>query len=336
MESKQIAVILEQSGVEKTKAQTVLDSFSAFFDQASEWEAKTKGLIIRDASQVAEMKMAREGRLQLKEIRVNADKTKKKLKENILIEGRFIDSIYNLIEGVTKPIEAELLEKEKYVERQEESRKAAIRDARIELLAPYEVDHAFYDLTNIPEESFVKLLENSRIAKESRDAEQRRAEEDRIAREKSEVDERARVAIENAKLKAEAEKREKEIAEERAKAAAERKAKEAAEKIERDKQAELLRKAQEYADRARKELQSKAEAEAKSKREEVARIEADQAAKIKAEKELAKAGDRGKLLAYIGRLEDVSIPIAESQDAQAMIDSIIQCIARVKASASRL
>jgi hypothetical protein len=327
---------VDQSGVERTKAQTVLDSFSAFFDQASEWETKTKGLVIRNASNVAEMKMAREGRLQLKDIRVNAEKTKKKLKENILIEGRFIDSIYNLIEGVTKPIEAELLEKEKYVERQEEARKAAIRNARIELLAPYEVDHAFYDLTNMPEESFAQLLENSKVAKESRDAAQRKIEEDRIAREKAEAEERARVALENAKLKAEAEKREKEIAEERARVEAERRAREASEKAEVDKQAALLRKAQEEAEKARKELQAKVEAEAKAKRDEAARVEAEKLAKLKAEKELAKAGDRGKVLAYIGQLESVAIPSTDSPEASALVDTLIDDIARAKSVANKL
>lgn len=336
MESKELTVIVEQSGIEKTKAQTVLDSFSSFFSQASEWETKTKGLVITDASQVAEMKMAREGRLQLKEIRVNAEKTKKKLKENILIEGRFIDSIYNLIEGVTKPIEAELLEKEKYVERQEQARKDAIRDHRIELLTPYEVDTAFYDLANMPEDSFSQLLDNSRIAAEARAEAQRKAEEDRIAKEKAEAEERARVAEENKRLKAEADAREKEIAAERARADAEKKAKEEADKIERDKQAAILQKAQEEAEKAHQELKAKADAEAKAKREEEARIEAERQAKISAEKELAKAGDRGRILAFVSSLESVSIPNVESPEAKVLVDRIIKAIAEVKASGAKL
>lgn len=336
MESKELAIIVAQSGIEKTKAQTVLDSFSVFFEQASEWELKTRDLVITDVSQVAEMKMARDGRLQLKEVRVNAEKAKKKLKENILIEGRFIDSIYNLIEGVTKPIEAELLEKEKFAERKEESRKAAIRDDRIEKLSPYEVDSSFYDLANMPDESFLQLLENTRLAYEAREESRRKEEDDRIAKEKAEADERARVAIENEKLKKAAELREKEIAVERAKAEAERKEKEEKENAERARQEKLLKQARDETERVKAELKAKAEAEEKARREESEKIESERQAKIKAERALAKAGDRGRILAYVASLEAIPMPIVDSAEAKALIESMVSSISSLKISGSKL
>jgi hypothetical protein len=73
-------------------------------------------------------------------IDVAADKKKKELKEGILVEGRLIDGIYNIIVGITKPLEASLLEKEKWVERQEEKRKEALRSERAEKIEPYDVD----------------------------------------------------------------------------------------------------------------------------------------------------------------------------------------------------
>jgi hypothetical protein len=298
--SKEIAVIVAESGVDQTKAQTVLASFATFFEQASEWERKTKGLSITDVSQTKEMKLAREGRLQLKEVRVAAKKTHDKLKESALVEGRFIDSIYNLIEGVTKPLEITLLEKEQFVERQEAARVEALRSSRAEKLAVYQVDTSFYDLGNMPETSFNQLLENSQIAAETRIKAQRQAEEDRIAAEKAEQEERARVSAENARLKADAEAREAEITAEREKAEKERKAREAEDAKER------------------------------------ARIEAERVAKADAERRAAQAGDAEKVLAYVTVLESVNAPSVSSEQAKAIIDGCATLFARARAAADKL
>jgi hypothetical protein len=349
-----IALIVAESGVEQTKAQTVLASFSAYFEQAAKWERQTKGLVITDASQTKEMKLAREGRLQLKEVRVNAKKTHDKLKEGALLEGRFIDSIYNLIEGVTKPLETALLEKEQFIERQEAARVEALRCARAEELALYQVDTSFYDLGNMPEASFKQLLENSQIAAEAKLKAQRQAEEDRIAAEKAAQEEQARVAAENARLKAEAEAREAEIAAERAKAeeerrareaeeaqerarlAAEQKAKDDAAEAERQKAAQALALAQEEAEKAKRALQAKAEAEAKALREEAARLEADRLAKLEAERRAAQAGDADKVLAYIVALEAVKAPTVASPEAQAILDGCATIFGRARTAAEKL
>jgi hypothetical protein len=342
-----LAVIVANSGIEKTKAQTVLDSFTQYFEEASKWEAQTKGLVITDVSQTKEMNLAREGRLQLKQVRVNAKKTHDKLKEESLIQGRFIDAIYNLIEGVTKPIETALLEKEQFVERQEAARIEAIRVSRAEALAVYEVDTSFYDLGNMPESSYAQLLENSRIAAESRAQAQRKAEEDRIAAEKAEQEERARIAEENARLKAEAEKREAEIAAERkaredaeaierARVEAEQKAKDEAARAEQAKiEAENERLRQE-AEKARRELQAKADAEAEAARKEAARVESERIAKIEAARKAAQAGDAEKVLTYIDSLDAVQGPIVSNPAAQAIVNSVMSVLAKARTQAGNL
>lgn len=342
-----LAVIVANSGIERTKAQTVLDSFTQYFEEASKWEQQTAGLVITDVSQTREMKLAREGRLQLKEIRVNAEKTRKKLKENIVIEGRFIDSIYNLIEGVTKPLETVLLEKEQFVERQEAARIEDIRLSRAEALAIYEVDTSYYDLGNMPEVSYAQLCENSRIAAESRAQAQRKAEEDRIAAEKAEQEERARIAEENARLKAEAEAREAEIAAERkareeseaierARIEAEQKAKDEAARAEQAKiEAENERLRQE-AEKARRELQAKADAEAEAARQEAKRIESERIAKIEAARKAAQAGDAEKVLVYLESLETVQPPNVSDAAAQAIIVGIMGVLARARTQAGSL
>ena len=336
-ESRDLVVLVENSGMEKTKAQTVLETFTGFFAQASDWEAKAKSLVITDVSQIHEMKMAREGRLQLKEIRVAAEKTKKKLKENILVEGRFIDSIYNLIEGVTKPIENDLLEKEKFVERKEQARKDALSAERVEKLLPYEIDTSFYNLAEMPDAAFSQLLENTRMAYESRLAAERKAEDDRIAREKAEQEERARIAAENIRLKAEAEAREKAIE-------AERKAREEADRIEfekreaeerkaaaireaeRQKQEAALRAEREATEKAQRELRAKIEAEEREKREEAARILAEQKAKEEAERRIAAASDNEKIIAYIRQIKQIQEPAVNNIQARSIMDDLRNAI----------
>lgn len=349
-----VALLVAESGIEKTKAQTVLSSFSAYFEQAAKWEHEVKGLVITDAKQTKEMALARDGRLKLKAIRVEAKKTHDKLKESALIEGRFIDSIYNLIEGVTKPLEAALLEKEQFVERQEAARIEALRCVRAEELALYQVDTSFYDLGNMPEATFRQLLENSQIAAEAKLKAQQKAEEDRIAAEKAAQEEQARIAAENARLKAEAEVREAEIAAERAKVDEERKAREAEEakerarieaeqkardeaaRVEREKVAHALALAQEEAEKVRRELQAKKDAEAKALREEAARIEAERIAKLEGERRAAQAGDAEKILFYVAALEAVQAPAVASPEAQAILDGCATIFARARTAAEKL
>lgn len=200
--------LINESGLERPKAQVVLENFTAFFNQAAEWERQVKSIVITDAGQKREMKMAREARLALKEIRTNAEKVKKKLKENILIEGRFIDGIYNSVVAVTKPLEEELLEKEKFAEIQEERRKEEIRLLRYNALAPYELDPNYYDLVNMPDEEFNQLLINSKKVYEESVLARQREEEERILKEQEAELQRKRLEEENARLRKEAMERE--------------------------------------------------------------------------------------------------------------------------------
>jgi hypothetical protein len=321
---KELAVLAQQSGLPATQAQSVLTEFTAFFTQAAEWEVKTRDLVITDASQTKEMGMAREGRLQLKEIRVNAEKTRKRLKEDILVKGRFIDAIYNLIEGVTQPIEKALLEKEKFVECQEEARRAAITADRIARISQYgEIYAQAFDVSILSDEAFELALANAKLAFEARVAAEAKAAEDAAKAEAEAAAERARIAEENIRLKAEAEKVE-----------AERKEREAAIEAERKAADERTRKAQEAEAAARKALQEKLDAEAKAKAEEARRAEAERLIKAEAERKAAAAGDREKVLAYIAVLDSHVVPETKSPEAKSIIATLIQQIAASKALAS--
>ena len=148
MEDK-LSVIVKESGLEGTKAQVLLDNFSTYFQIASEWEIKAKAIVVSDASQVADMKMARVGRLFLKEKRTAIEKTRKKLKEEALREGKAIDGIANILKALIVPIEEYLEKQEKFVEIKE-----ALEARR-------------------KQEEFDKKAEEEQIAKEKAEAEER-------------------------------------------------------------------------------------------------------------------------------------------------------------------
>lgn len=199
---------IQQANLEPATAQGLMDTFKPLFAKAHEICATAANLVVTDATQVTEIKQARALRLALRSVRIEADKTRKSMKEDSLRRGKAIDGVYNVLEFAVAPVESRLLEMEEFAERAEASRKAAAKASREELLKPYAIDTTFYQLGEMSEQAFAQLLDNTRTAHEAKLATARRAEEERIAREKAEAAERERIRLENERLKREAEEKE--------------------------------------------------------------------------------------------------------------------------------
>lgn len=272
--TSELVVVINQSGLEKETATTLLEKFAPLFEQAEEWKRKAESLVITDVSQKREMQEARVARLALKDIRVNADKTRKALKEDSLRYGKAVQGVYNVIEYLIAPIEKHLEEQEKFAEIQEQKRKEALKQERLELLYPYGVDHSFVDLANMPQDAFDNYLASTKKTYEDKIEAEQKAEQERIEAIRKEAEEREAQRKENERLKAEAEQREKELKAEREKAEAERKEQERVLAEERAK-AEAERK---EAERKAKEEREQAEAKAQKEREEQERILAQERA----------------------------------------------------------
>lgn len=270
----ELTEIIKDSELEPTKSEVVLKQFTGFFEQAKEWETKSKAIVVTDVFQVKEMQQARDARLALKEIRVNAEKTRKELKEQSLREGKAIDGIANVIKALVVPIEEHLEKQEKFAEVQEEIKRELTNEKRSMLLRPYVLDVTLYNLKDMSEAGFTELLNASQVAFETKKEAERKAEEDRIAKEKADKAEQERIKQENEKLKKDAEAREKEIAEERKKA-----------EVAKKKADEAQRKEREAREKAERELQEKEEADAREKQEEEERVQTERQAKERLEKE---------------------------------------------------
>ena len=292
-QNNELVRVIETSGLDKTKAQVLLDKFTGYFEIASEWERKTKELIVNDISQVTEMKMAREARLFLSKKRIDIEKTRKALKEDSLREGQTIDAIAKILKNLIEPIENELEKKERFAEIEEAERKAELKAERLALLLPlgFQFENDF-DLGNMDEKMFQSLKLGLETAKKEKEDAERKVEEERIAKEKAEAEEKERIRVENEKLKEEILAKEKQLAKERAEA--EEKATKA--KLEADAK---LKEEKATNEKLQAEIRAKAEAEEKAKREAQAKADAELKAKQQAEAKAAKAPKKQKLNIWI-------------------------------------
>lgn len=218
--SSQLEQIVQESGLETTKAQVILGQFKDYFDIAGEWEEKAKAIVVTDASQTADMEMARVGRLFLREKRIAIEKTRKELKEQSLREGKAIDGLANVLKALIVPTEEYLEKQEKFVELQEK----AIRDAKQKEIERRMEEERLAEEKKKAEEFEKTRLENERLRKEAAEKEKafaaERAEAE-AARQKAEREarlERERVAAEKAQFEAKAAAERREIEEKARKA----------------------------------------------------------------------------------------------------------------------
>jgi len=311
-ENKNLEVIIQESGIEKTEAMKMYDHFQSFLQEISLIENEAKSIKINDVSEKQSMKRAREIRLILKNVRTNSEKVHKDMKAGVLRQGRFIDGLLNMVKYLVVPLEEHLMQQEKFAENKEIERIKAVVAERSISLQQYGVDPQFYNLAEMPEELFQKLFRDSKELFEKREREEAdRIEQERIAEEKRIEQEKAE-AEERKKKEAEAEKeRQKELADEREKA---RVAEEA--RIKAETEAEDLRKKAE-AERIERE---RIENEQREKdRLEQERIAEEARKKAEADKEEAERLLKLEQAPDVEKLKE----FANSGDLKGAIDSIV-------------
>jgi hypothetical protein len=289
----EIEKVIANEKVETSTAVALQSAFMPFFEKAEEWKEKALALVVTDATQVTEIKQAREARLIMRQIRIDADKTRKALKEDSLRYGKAVQGVYNVIEFLISPIEEHLEKQEKFAENAEKARQELARQERTEMLKDLQ---AYLppcgDLGIMAQHEFDRLLSIGKTQKElaEKEAEAKRlAELDAI---EAENRERERIKAENEALKVAM-----------LKAEAERKQAEAVALAERQ-EAEKKLKA-EQAERARVEAEIRAKAEADRKQAEAVAL---------AEKKAKSAPDKEKLIALACFIDSILIPDLSSAE----------------------
>jgi hypothetical protein len=316
----ELVQLVETSGLEKTKQNQIAETLGVFFNKAAEWDATIKSIVITSPEETGKMKMAKEGRLTLKNMRLEAEKIVKAKRDevkyamaNFVLEDKLWLKAGQMMEATFKNLETKLEEKEKFAERWEAEQREKMKTERLALLLPlgFQFENGF-DLGNMDEQMFQSLKLGLETAKKEKEDAERKAEEERIAKEKAEAEERARIKAENERLKLEAEAKEKQLADERAKAEAERKAMEAkAAKLKAETDAKL--KAEKEAnEKLQAEIRAKAEAEEKAKKDAEIKAEAELKAKQQAEAKAAKAPIKQQLNTWVDSFS-LGKPISQNE-----------------------
>lgn len=346
--------VINESGVEQTTAAAIQAAFDGYFKQAAEWETRAKALVVTDVSQTREMKMAREARLALKNIRVEADKKRKALKEDSLRYGKAVQGVYNVLEYLIVPIENHLEQQEKFAEIQEQRRKEALFLERSLAIEPYAEYLAFLrsvPLLELSDEEFADLVFRGKQAKheaeESARIEAARIEAERKQRELHETRKNALIPFaqfidgflsinfgeisdsDYTAIQSDAKGKKDAFEAEQARIKAEKVALEAKLEAERKAAAEKLKAEKEAAEKLRAEQEAKLRAEMEAKRkaesELAARLKAEEQARKAAEKAAKKAAaapDVEKLRALALQLQNMALPEMRTDDGVAIISDV--------------
>jgi len=321
-----------KTGLSADGAASLRDAFAPHFARFHDLATQARTVAPADS------KGARALRLQVKAVRVEADKTRKLLKEDSLRRGKAIDGINAVLEYSLVPIERALEDIEKAEEIATAARRDTLRMERSAELLPYlavelhvgldlgamsaelwapflagtKANHAVAAAMAAKQEAdrleALRLAEAARVAREAAEQAERdrmRADNERLA--KVAADERA--AREQAEATAKAERTAADLAAKKAKDEFDAKA--AAEKKrqdhERDRQQEIAR--------IEREKREAAEAEVRRLRDaEAAKVAADAAAVRKAKA----APDREKVLALAAQVRALPVPTLATGEALAV------------------
>jgi hypothetical protein len=231
------------------------------------------------------------------------------MKESPMRECQAIDAVASYLTELISPIEKHLDEQEKFPIIEAARIKAELRSARTEELSAFVRDTSFYDLGNMPEESYAILLASSKIAFEQNVA--KKIEEEYALQLKNATEEARmkKVQAEMTVLNNEKAKAVETLMKERI--ANETRLKKLAE--EQKKALDLL---EEKARKHQAAETAKRVALEDAERLRLAKLADEQRKLLEAEKEAAKAPDRKKIKVYISALADVAKPVLRTKDAK--------------------
>jgi hypothetical protein len=313
-----LAKVVREAEIDTLDAQTLISTFAPAFDQASTLVLEAEKVNVTDATQVREIKRARELRLQLKDIRVGADKQRKELKEASLRKGKAIDGVFAVLRFQIEPVEDRLKGMEEFAERAEAARIEKVGTERHEALLEFGANVPVQTLGEMADDAWDAMLEGCKLQHERKQAEARKAAEAQAMEEQERAAERERLAAEQKKLAAEREKFEKAKREADAKARAER---EEADRKVREAQAEADRQTK-LAQQAREDVErQKREAEAAIRRQ--AEIEAENARRA------AAAPDAEKLRAFAQIVRGLDVPAMSSEAGKEAAASLIANVGKL-------
>lgn len=191
--------------VDPADAQALLLEYGAPFTEAGEILASYETVKVTDEDDKATMKLAREQRLKLRQVRIGVENKRKELKADIVKRGNAIDGVARFVKEVITPAEEYLQSQEDFAKIREAQQKAERLEKRTEALSPYPVSPSHYGLDSMSDEDFDTLLEQLEADRQARVAAEVKAKAEAAARAEAERVERERINKENEQLRQQAE-----------------------------------------------------------------------------------------------------------------------------------
>lgn len=278
---EKIDAVIEKSKItDLPKAQKIAANYAPLMNEVTEEIEKLKKL---DKKHPDSSKVAKRIRLDLGKICSKADKQKKGDKQTLMLETRFIDALYNTVNGAARLTQDDAKKIEDYAAIQERKRLDKIQAKRVAQIEEYLPDADERDLARMEDDVWEAYFTAKKKEHEDLIAAELQAEKDRVAKAKAEAEEKEKLRLENEKLQKEIDAKDKLAKAEAARIAKEE---EARRKIEASKLAEIKSKQDAENEKQRKEY----EARLKKEREDSANKLAEAEKKVKEDlaKELAK------------------------------------------------
>jgi len=311
-----LALTANVSAEKRNEVQTVLNHV---FDGVSKMREQLDKVIVSDATDKVNMKLAETIRLGVRRVRLDAEDVFDAKREELrikMLSDKTEDSLWlkskQMMQIATKEIETLARWKEETKQRFDAEQRELKAQARANMVAKFNTEILRGEFESMSDDTFAMFLKSVEATFNEKVEADRKAKEAEEARIKAEEAERERIKAENARLKAEADAKEKELAIERERADAVLKAEREKAKAESEKAAAELAKieaekkrleaaAKAKADEEAKEnARLKAEADAQAKEQAIERERAD--AVLKAEREKAKA-EAEKAAAELAKIE---------------------------------
>lgn len=308
--SKLLVRLFEGSVVEEQKQHQVATALGSFFAEAEKWQSKINEIVVTSPDQVEEMKLAREGRLVLKNMRLDAEKVIKAKREELKVamsaytlEDKLWLRAGQMMEETFKTLEGNLEEKEKFAERWEAAQKENLRLARLAELNALGYEESGIFLAEMDEDTYVALRDGLVAKRKQEEAEKQAALAAEAKRKEEEEEARKKLIADNQRLAKEKAAADKALEAERQKAA---EAKAEADRLEAERKAAAVKAATEAAEKLRAE---RAAAEA-----------------------AAAAPDRQKLQSFSVALAAVDIPEMSTKKGKEVLEAALVELTKVIAT----
>lgn len=321
----QLIKLTQELNAPQSVALSVTDKLTRFFTEVEDVSNQIDSIVITKPDQVAEMKQAREIRLEIKRKRLEArdivktqrDQIKSAMSDFVLQDKLWLKA-FQMLEATCDNLETKCEDKEKFAERYEAEQKQIRYELRVNKLLQYGTDPSIYALAEMSDDAFEKLLENEKLAFQARKEAEEEAEKTRLAEIEAEKKRQIEVQKENDRLKKEAEIKEKALEAERAK---QQKILEA-QRVENEKKLLAEKKEKEALEaklKAQKEAEEKRQAEEKAKQE----------ALKEQERQKLLAPDKDKLLELAQMIDKIQLPAVASKEANSVIRATEEMLGKV-------